>query len=375
MGVYDVAVIGTGGVGSAALYHLAQAGANVIGLDRFAPPHARGSSHGDTRVIRMAYFEHPDYVPLLRQAYQAWHTLETLSGQQLYFPTGVLQIGPEHGEVIAGIRHSAAKHNLAIESFTANEIPRTFPGVQTPENVVGLLERDAGYLLVSKCISAYLTAATGLGATLLTETPVERWEERGNEFVLHTSGNTLRAKQLVICGGAWAAQFVTDLGVPLTILRKHLYWFANQTSHYTTHSNFPVFLMETPSGIYYGFPQIDPQGVKLARHDGGEPIADANLHTQAEDRADQISVESFLSSYLPQLSRQCTRHATCMYTMTPDQHFLLGSHPARPGLHFASGLSGHGFKFASALGMALADLATTGQTSAPIDFLSVKRFS
>ncbi|RCS41464.1 N-methyl-L-tryptophan oxidase [Bremerella cremea] len=375
MSVYDVAVIGTGGVGSAALYHLAQAGANVIGLDRFAPPHSRGSSHGDTRVIRMAYFEHPDYVPLLQQAYQGWHALEELAGKQLYFPTGVLQIGPEQGDVIAGIRQSATKHNLAIESFTASEIPRTFPGVQSPENVVGILERDAGYLLVSECIATYLTGAKQLGTTLLADTPVERWEDQGNEFVLYTTGNTVRAKQLVICGGAWAAQLITDLGVPLTILRKHLYWYANESPHYTAQSKFPVFLMETPQGIYYGFPQIDSQGVKLARHDGGEPLAHAKLHSQAEDNADQTSVENFLSRYLPRLSHQRIRHAACMYTLTPDQHFLLGTHPAHPGLHFASGLSGHGFKFASALGMALADLATTGQTSAPIGFLSATRFS
>ncbi|PQO30009.1 N-methyl-L-tryptophan oxidase [Blastopirellula marina] len=374
MSVYDVAVIGTGGVGSAAFYHLAQAGANVIGLDRFTPPHDRGSSHGDTRVIRMAYFEHPDYVPLLRQAYQGWHALEEVAGKQIYFPTGVLQIGPEQGEVIAGIRASAAQHNLAIESFTASELPQAFPGVHPPENCVGLFERDAGYLLVSECVAAYLTAAQKLGATLRTNTAVESWEDQSGTFAVRTATETLHAKQLVICGGAWASQLIADLGVPLTILRKHLYWYENASPCYTA-GNFPVFLMETPLGIYYGFPQIDSQGVKLARHDGGQPIERAEQHSQVEDSADRHSVQQFMSGYLPQLSHNLARHAACMYTMTPDQHFLVGTHPAHPGLHFAGGLSGHGFKFASALGEILSDLVTQGQTTAPIAFLSATRFS
>lgn len=371
----DVAVVGIGGVGSAAVAHLAKAGASVIGLDRFSPPHTHGSSHGQTRVIRMAYFEHPDYVPLLRQAYRNWHDLEQTTGKQLYFPTGVLQIGPESGEVIAGTLRSAQEHQLAIERYAYEDIPREFPGVVSPEGCVGILEKDAGYLLVADCIQAYLDQAKQHGATIKTNCPVQSWSRVGDTFELQTDSEVIQAKQLVVCGGAWAKQLVADLNVPMTILRKHLYWYKNDASAYTREASFPVFLIETTQGIYYGFPQFDSQGVKLARHDGGEPIAAAQQLSPSEDVADRQSVEDFTARHLPLLSKKLVHREACMYTVTPDHHFLVGTHPEHPGLHFAAGLSGHGFKFASALGEILSDLAMTGQTTSPIGFLSIRRFS
>lgn len=371
----DVAVVGIGGVGSAAVAHLAKAGASVIGLDRFSPPHTYGSSHGQTRVIRMAYFEHPDYVPLLRQAYRNWQDLEQTAGKQLYFPTGVLQIGPESGEVIAGTLRSAQEHQLAIERYAYEDIAREFPGVVSPQGCLGILEKDAGYLLVADCIQAYLDQARQHGATIKTYCPVQSWSLVGDTYQLQTDSEVIQAKQLVVCGGAWAKQLLADLNVPMTILRKHLYWYANDASAYASESEFPVFLIETSQGIYYGFPQLDSQGMKLARHDGGEPIASADQQTQQEDAADRQAVEEFTARHLPLLSQNLVRHEACMYTVTPDQHFLVGTHPEHIGLHFAAGLSGHGFKFASALGEILCDLAMTGQTSSPIDFLSPRRFS
>ena len=323
----------------------------------------------------MAYFEHPDYVPLLRQAYRSWNDLQQTTGRQLYFPTGVLQIGPASGEVIAGTLRSAQQHQLAIQQYAYEEIAKEFPGVVPPEDCVGILERDAGYLLVAECISAYLDQAQQHGATVLPDSPVQSWSRVGDTYQLQTPSEVIHAKQLVVCGGAWATQLLADLNVPMTILRKHLYWYANEASAYTRESKFPVFLIETTGGIYYGFPQIDSQGLKLARHDGGEPIASADQQTQAEDAADRQAVETFTAGHLPLLSQRLVHHEACMYTVTPDHHFLLGTHPEYAGLHFAAGLSGHGFKFASALGEILADLAINGQTSSPIAFLSPRRFS
>jgi len=371
----DVAVIGTGGVGSAAAYYLAKAGAKVIGLDRFSPPHIHGSSHGQTRVIRLAYFEHPDYVPLLHQAYRAWNELQQSTGKPLYFPTGVLQIGPEAGEVIAGTLRSCREHQLAIQHYEHDEIAQAFPGIVPPQDCIGILERDAGYLLVAECISAYLDQAQQHGAILQTNLPVESFRRRGESFELRTSKEVIQAGQVIVCGGAWADQLLADLNVPLTILRKHLYWVDNQAPDYTRESNFPVFLIESTGGIYYGFPQLDHQGVKLARHDGGEPIASADRQTQDEDPADRRGMEAFARGHLPLLSRKLNRHEACLYTVTPDHHFLVGTHPEHAGLHFAAGLSGHGFKFASALGEILSDLALQGKTSSPIAFLSPRRFS
>jgi sarcosine oxidase len=373
MSNYDAIVIGLGGVGGAAAMHLARRGARVLGLDRFPPGHDRGSSHGQTRIIRQAYFEHPDYVPLLRRAYQLWEELESLRGEQLYQEAGLLEAGPDDGVVVPGIRESARRYQLPVDEFTADEAMRQFPGFVVPDGCLAMFERRAGFLFVERCVEAHASEAGKLGAELRIGESVLRWAAESDAVVVETDAATYRAARLVIACGAWSGQLLGDLHVPLRVVRKHLHWYANKDERYQRERDCPAFFYETPEGYFYGFPQIDERGVKLAEHSGGEEVADPLGVNRDEDPQDVQRVTQFVQSHLPGLSRERTGHAVCMYTLTADEHFLVDRHPHHPQVALAAGLSGHGFKFVGVLGEALADLALAGETRLPIEFLRLDR--
>jgi len=375
---YDAVVLGCGGVGSAALYHLARRGTRVLGLDRFNPPHDQGSSHGETRIIRLAYFEHPDYVPLLRRAFELWEALERDSGQRLYQETGLLQVGPLDGRVLPAVFESAANHDLEVEELNAATIERRFPGFQVPTSMHGAFERRAGSLRVEACVAAHLALATRHGGELRTGVTVEGWHTTDTGVGLQTDRGSITADKLVITAGAWAEPLLTDLGIQLEVRRKSLFWYpTNDTNHSAAHGC-PAFLFEGPAGsqagIFYGFPRLDGSGVKVGEHSGGQPVADPLAVDRKVDPGDQSRIEAFLARHLPSVRPPHNRHATCLYTLTDDEHFLVDRHPRFPQVAFAAGLSGHGFKLAGVLGEALADLSLDGSTSLPIDFLSAARF-
>lgn len=371
--MYDAIVLGTGGVGSAALFHLARRGARVLGLDRFSPPHDRGSSHGQTRIIRQAYFEHPDYVPLLLRAYELWEELSELAGEQLYYETGLLQIGPRDGVVLRGVLESARRHALTVDQLSAPEINARFPGFRANEEWSGVLEHRAGFLLVERCVEAHLDAARAAGAELKTSITVHSWKATGDHVVLETDAGSFLANRLVVTAGPWAGEFLSDLGIRSEVRRKSQFWFEPLSQVYTRESGCPAFLFETPSGIFYGFPQIDHLGIKIAEHSGGQSMTDPLLLGRAVHPDDERSIRSFCATHLPQLSGTLTHHAACMYTMSPDEHFVVDRHPKYPHVAFAAGLSGHGFKFTPVLGQALCDLSLDGRTTLPIEFLSCHR--
>ena len=372
---YDVIVIGTGGVGSATLYHLARRGVRVLGIDRFPPGHDRGSSHGQTRMIRLAYYEHPDYVPLLRRAYDLWHELEQVAEKKLYLPVGVLAGGPPDGELISGMLRSAAQHKLQLEQFSAQEVALHWPGYRLPDNFCGLLERRAGYLMVEDCVIAHAEIAQRSGAELQCNSEVRSWHVDDDGVIVKTDRETYSAARLVITAGAWASDLLQTLRVPLHVLRKPLFWYRTQSSTYRLESGCPCFLFETLGGIFYGFPQSNELGVKLAEHTGGRIVDDPLQIDRTLDAADQQRIETCLANHLPGVSSECAAHAVCMYTMTPDGHFVVGPHPEHPQVSFAAGLSGHGFKFTSVLGEIMADLALDGKTQYPINFLAHQRFT
>jgi monomeric sarcosine oxidase len=371
---YDVIVLGVGGIGSAALAELARRGARAIGLDRFRPPHDRGSSHGRTRMIRQAYFEHPDYVPLVTRALAQWRELEKRSGRRLFFPTGLLQVGPEDGFVVGGVLASARKFQLPVEKLSAADAESRFSGFRVPQGMCALVEASAGYLRVEDCVAAHLEDALRAGAALETDVVVSSWRADAGGVRVETSRGAYAAARLIVAAGAWSGTLLSEIGVPLVVRRKPQYWFAADDPLYRADRGCPAFLFELPTGTFYGFPRLDDWGLKAARHSGGEAIADPSRLDRGVDAIDLDLVTAFLQSCLPGVSRSLVDHSACMYTMSPDEHFLLDRHPVYPAVCFAAGLSGHGFKFAPVLGEALADMALTGETRLPVAFLSLSRF-
>jgi monomeric sarcosine oxidase len=375
--MHDVIVIGTGGMGTAAACHLARRGARVLGLDRFPPGHDRGSSHGQTRLIRTAYYEHPDYVPLLQRARRLWRDIEREAGRPLLVETGLVMAGPASGDVIAGSLAAARLHGLPVERLTAQAASGRWPALRVPAAWDVVFEASAGYLLVEDCVRAHAAAATRAGADLRSGVTVHGWRAEGRGLVVEADGGPYTADRLVLCPGAWAAGLLQLPAAPLEVLRKSLFWYAPAAADRPLHAPaaLPCFAFDTPAGFFYGFPALDDRGVKCANHSGGPVVNDPLAVDRGVDPAEQRQIEDWLADHLPRVGRRLTAHAACLYTMSPDHHFLLGLHPAHPQVAIAAGFSGHGFKFASVVGEVLADLATTGRTPHPIGFLAPNRFA
>ena len=373
MKTYDVIVLGTGGVGSAAMFHLARRGVKVLGLDRFSPPHNHGSSHGRTRVIRQAYFEHADYVPLLLRSYQLWADLSQLCGKQLYHETGLLVIGPLYGHVVPGVLQAARLHGLQVDHLKAAECRQRFPAFQMPDEWEAAFEPHAGYLNVEDCVLAHLSEAQKLGAELRSGVAVRSWHANGNSVTVETDAGKFEAAKLVIAAGPWSGPLLSDLGIPLEVHRKCVFWYPAPDDSLRADRGSPVYLFETPTRVFYGIPQVDDWGFKVAEHSGGQTVADPLTVNRELDPSDQANVEAFLSKHIPKVGRPFLHHSVCLYTMSPDENFVVDLHPNHPNICFAAGLSGHGFKFTSFLGETLADLALTGRTDLPIGFLNRRR--
>ena len=370
---YDAIVLGTGGVGSAALYHFARRGLRVLGLDRFPTAHQFGSSHGQTRLIRQAYFEHPDYVPMLKRAYALWEDLSQRCGQQLYQEVGVLQVGPADGRILPGVLASARLHQLDVDELTAKEVGARFPGFVVPDSLSAVFEKRAGFLFVEDCIRAHTAQALQAGAVLQTGETVRRWSASPGRVEVETDRDTYSASHLVIAAGSWASDFVGSLGIKLEVVRKSLYWFATNSPVYRADRGAPGFIIESSTGNFYGFPQIDDMGVKSAEHSGGEPVTDPLAYNRGELADETARVVEFLGQFLPGVSDRQTRFDVCLYTLSPDRNFIVDRHTEHPHVSFAAGLSGHGFKFATVLGEVLTELALGQQPSSPIEFLSSSR--
>lgn len=373
--VFDAIVLGVGSFGSGAVYHLARRGLRVLGIDRFEPAHDRGSSHGETRIIRKAYFEHPDYVPLLLRAYDLWADLEAESQQRLFWQCGLMLAGLPDSEAISGARLSADQHGLTIENLTASSATKRWPGFEVPESFDVVFEPDAGFLKVEDCVRTHLDRAATHGATLLFDEPVVSWSSNGREVCVRTATREFVALSLVITAGSWAASVLADLKLPLQVLRKPIFWFETTSPVYNLNASMPTFYFEMPpeASTFYGFPSIDGQVLKVAQHSGGDSVADPSLVDRNLHDADVLPIANFLKSCLPKVRTQPARHSTCLYTVTPDRHFVVDRHPEFSNVVIGCGFSGHGFKFTSVLGSVFADLAMTGSTELPIDFLRLSR--
>jgi sarcosine oxidase len=375
--LYDVAVVGLGAMGSAAAYELAKRGLRVVGLEAFTPAHQFGSSGGLSRIIRLAYFEHPAYVPLLRAAWTGWHELMTQTGAHLLLRTGGLYAGRRGGDVLEGSLRSAQDHDLPHELLDASEVARRFPALRLDGDMQALHESLAGLLYPERCIETHLELARAAGAELHFEQRVTGWQSSadGAALQISTESGEYTANRLIVAAGAWLPQLVPELGLPLTVERNVLFWFDPAGSpELLTPDRLPVYIVELDDEhAFYGFPLLPGQGVKIARHHGGQPTSPDDVDRQVSV-ADEAPVREFAQRYLPAAAGPRRDARVCMYTNTPDQHFIIDTHPADPRVVICSPCSGHGFKFSNVIGSIAADLAVDGATEYDIGFLSLARF-
>ena len=362
---FDVIIVGLGGMGSAAAAHAAARGARVLGLEQFQPGHTQGSSHGRSRVIRLAYFEDPAYVPLLRRAYELWRKLERDTGRTLLQMTGGLMIGAPDSDVVSGSVRSAREHDLDHEVLDAAEIRRRFPPFTPRPGEIALHEREAGVVFPEEAIRAHLEMAARFGADLRFDEPVADWRRLPTGLIeVQTPRARYDCERLVLAPGSWAPSLFKIEGLPLEVEPQMLYWFdpAGGAAPFAAELC-PIYIWDLGGGVqFYGFPADDSRRVKVAFF--RSPIKDEH------------SLRAALAPCLPALaSGVLVDRVSCKYTLTPDHHFIIGSHPGYPNVVVASPCSGHGYKFASVIGEILADLATSGATRHPIQLFAVARFA
>jgi sarcosine oxidase len=369
---YDAIVLGVGGMGSAAALELARRGRRVLGLEQFALGHDQGSSHGRTRIIRKAYYEHPNYVPLVNRAYDRWHELEQRQGGTLLTPCACLSIGQPDGELVAGVRESAERHGLPVEQLDPSALRRRYPAFHFNDEYVGVLEHSAGVLYVDDCVQAQVAEARRLGTVIRDKEPVVSWKAEGGGVVVETTVGCYAADRLVVTAGPWAARLLGDLGSCLTVMRQVVFWFSVDDAF--RKEVFPIFIADTPEGAFYGLPALNADGLKVARHYGAPELSDPSEVSRTLTVEDEAPVRRFLRAHLPAADRTVRHASVCIYTLTPDRHFLIDVHPEHPQVVFAAGFSGHGFKFASVVGEILADLAEQGRTDHPIEMFRLARF-
>lgn len=372
----DVIIIGLGAMGSAAAYHLARRGVRVVGLEQFTPAHDRGSSHGRSRIIREAYFEHPDYVPLIQRAYELWRALQDEAGVQLLVMTGGLMIGPEPGVLVQGALASARTHRLPHELVTADQVRRRFPPFRLEPVTVAVQEPNAGVVFPEASVGAHLEGARRAGAALRFEEPVLRWHAGADRVEVTTPAATYSAGRLVITAGPWAPQVLRNLGLPLRVERNVMYWFRplGDPAPFAPR-RFPVYIYEyTRDAFFYGFPALPDGSVKVAHHHSGEFCTPETIRREVTPQ-EVARMRALLAGLLPDAAGELLQTATCMYTNTPDGHFVIDRHPQWPAVTIACGFSGHGFKFASTVGEVLADLALDGRTRHPIGLFRLSRLA
>lgn len=370
---FETVVVGLGAMGSAALYHLASRGVKVLGVDRFVTPHTHGSTHGRTRIIREAYYEHPCYVPIVQRAYELWASLEKDIGEQLLVQTGGLMIGPPEGELFAGALRSAKEHGLAHTILEPAQVHARYPGFRVPHGSMALHEPRAGLLFPEKCVEAHLARAQLAGATIRTGVTVTSWNA-DDGVRIETDAGELRARTLILAAGPWLPSLVPDLELPLEVERQLFHWF-EPSSHpeWYDAAHSPISLIEYADGRFFAtFPDVG-HGVKAGIHHEGALI-EIDAPRVPASPAEGAEIQALVARYLPQAAGRILDRATCVYTNTPDHDFLLDRHPAHPNVIIASPCSGHGFKFSSAIGEILADIATTGETTFDLSPFALSRF-
>ena len=378
MSAYDVIVVGLGGMGSAAALQLAARGVRVLGLEKFGPAHSHGASHGGSRITRQSYFEGAAYVPLLLRAYDLFDQLAHDSGRDVILLTGGVMVGRPESRTVAGSRASAEQWGLEHEILDATELRRRFPTLNPKPDEIALFEARAGLVRPEATVAANLELATAKGADLRFHEPMTSWEPAGDGVRVHTATGSHTAGQLVITPGPWAPELLADLGVPFKIERQVQFWFRPRGGVGPFRPDrHPIYIWEdTEGGQIYGFPAIGgpDDGAKIAFFRRGTPTTPDTLDTEVHP-AEIAEMVDYCGQRLPDLPGEFLRGEPCMYSTTPDEHFVISRHPAHESVTVACGFSGHGFKFVPVVGEILADLATTGTTAHPIDLFDPRRLT
>ncbi|MBL7872429.1 MAG: N-methyl-L-tryptophan oxidase [Cyclobacteriaceae bacterium] len=378
---FDVIVIGVGSMGSSTCYQLASRGVSVLGLEQFSIPHDQGSHAGQSRLIRKAYFEHADYVPLLERAYDNWNHLESITGSQVYFPTGLLYAGKPDELLIKGVKHSSEKFNVPIETVTKKEFGNRFPQFEVPDDYEVLFEPDAGFVTPERAVSLYVAQAIKAGATIHSNEETRSWKQNETSIEVVTNKGTYVCKKLVITAGAWTGKMLPELSTRLQVTRQVIAWLNPKIQKQFELRNFPCWLFDdhTQPGMYYGFPILNtdqfgaPAGLKVAHHYPGSPTHANSVNRNISQEEQQILIKS-VTKFLPNGYASLSVLKTCLYTNTPDENFIIDFVPeSNKNVIMAAGFSGHGFKFVSVVGEIVADLSISGSTKLPIHFLRVSR--
>ena len=373
---YDVIVVGVGGMGSATCWQLAKRGQRVLGLERFDVPNAMGSSHGVTRIIRLPYYEHSTYVPLLHRAYELWAEAERTTGLELLVTTGSVDGGPEDDPLFNGALGSATLHSLTHTVLTGAEVNDRFPGYRMPARSRFVFQPRGGLVASERAIVAHANAAMAAGAVIQARERVLGWDARGSGegVTVRTDKGVYEAGRLVITAGAWIGELAAPLARLAVAERQVLAWTQPLRPDLFTPGRFPVFNLQVAEGRYYGFPVYEVPGFKFGRYHHREETMAADAMRREPDAEDEALLRSFGERYFPDGTGPTLALRACMFTNTPDEHFILDHHPAFPQVVLASPCSGHGYKFCSVIGEILADLATgDGHTRHDIGFLRLDR--
>lgn len=373
---YDVIVAGGGAMGSATAFHLARRGARVLLLERFRIPHEQGSSHGFTRIIRLAYFEHPSYVPLLRRAYELWEALAHDSGEALLHITGSIDAGPPDSRTVLGSRHSCEVHGLEHRVLTSAELTARHPGYALPADYLAVWQPRGGFLVPERCITAHAALAARHGAVVCEEEPVRRWSAGASGVEVETARGRYSAGQLVVAAGSWTGALVPSLAPLLRPERQVLAWFDLDDRDTFAPARFPVFNLDHAGEHWYGFPEFGTPGFKVGCYHHRREVVDPDqLDRSAVQPADVALLQRVVRDCFPAVGREPLLTKSCLFTNTPDEHFLLDRLPEAPAVVVAHACSGHGFKFASVIGEIVADLTLDGSTPHDIGLHRLSRFA
>jgi sarcosine oxidase len=371
---YDAIVIGVGGMGSAALYHLARRGVQVLGLEQYSLAHDRGSSHGLSRIIRLAYYEHPSYVPLLRRSYELWRELERETGKQLLHITGSIDASRADEIVFAGSRRSCELHDLKHEVLSSAELSQRFPGYRLPDDIVAVFQPDGGFLVPESCVRAHADAAMAHGAELHEGVRVRAIEVTRDGARVRTDDASFDARSVVVSAGAWAAKLLPELEPLAVPERQVVAWFEPLDESRFRADRFPVFNLLVDSRRYYGFPIHGIPGMKIGLYHHLGETTDPDAQRRECDAEDERPLREGVARCFPAANGRLLDMQPCMFTNSPDEHFIIDQRSEASPIVVAAGFSGHGFKFCSVVGEILADLALDGATNHDIEMFALSRF-